>query len=285
MIMKNVRAIYRTLLIVTSTVILWIAFIIFYRLVPSSRAVIVRAWFLLMQKLIGIRILQRGVIGKHCLVSNHISYLDIVVIGGQSNITFVAKSEVAKWPVVGYLSKIAGTIFIERKRTETAKQRDELECLIESGRQICVFPEGTSSDGSEVIPFKSSLFQPLINLSKSQTIRVQPVSISYLRYSDGGPLNPDDASLFPWTGEDTLIRHLWQVLRFPGFGVDITFHDAIEVMNFSDRKELASSCWGASADGVRQQRNALATHHQATFNEQGTRWEMTPDQLSFTSLD
>jgi hypothetical protein len=55
-----------------------------------------------MQKLIGVRILQRGVIGKHCLVSNHISYLDILVIGGQSNITFVAKNEVEKWPVIGY---------------------------------------------------------------------------------------------------------------------------------------------------------------------------------------
>ncbi|TXT18635.1 MAG: 1-acyl-sn-glycerol-3-phosphate acyltransferase, partial [Planctomycetota bacterium] len=93
-----------------------------------------------------------------CLVSNHLSYLDIVVLGAAQPLVFVAKSEVAQWPVLGWLAQAGGTLFIERARRADVKRVSEsMAYSVKQGAVVAFFPEGTSSDGQSVLPFRSSL--------------------------------------------------------------------------------------------------------------------------------
>ena len=102
---------------------------------------------------------------KNCnfFVSNHLSYLDITILGSTFPLRFVAKSEVEFWPVFGFLSKLARTIFIKRNRSESVIQKSKIFNLLSSGEKVLMFPEGTTSDGNRVLDFKSSAFSALEN--------------------------------------------------------------------------------------------------------------------------
>jgi 1-acyl-sn-glycerol-3-phosphate acyltransferase len=98
------------------------------------------------------------------LVCNHLSYLDILVLGALTPAVFVAKREVKHWPVFGWFAGLAGTVFVDReRRTQTGRAAEQIQAVLESGQLIVLFPEGTSSDGKTVLPFKSSLLQPAAN--------------------------------------------------------------------------------------------------------------------------
>jgi 1-acyl-sn-glycerol-3-phosphate acyltransferase len=95
------------------------------------------------------------------LVCNHLSYLDVLVLGSLAPAVFVAKREVKHWPVFGWFAALAGTVFVDRKRRiQTGQAAKEIEAVLDSGQLIVLFPEGTSSDGKTVLPFKSSLLEP-----------------------------------------------------------------------------------------------------------------------------
>ena len=95
------------------------------------------------------------------LVSNHLSYLDILVFGARQPAVFVSKADVRGWPVLGYLAKLAGTLFVRReKRTDVAPLNEQMAALVNAGVVVVIFPEGTSSDGQKVLPFFSSLLEP-----------------------------------------------------------------------------------------------------------------------------
>src|SRR5262249_10787518 len=117
----------------------------------------------------GLRVLEVGVSVNGCvpgsglLVSNHLSYLDVLVLSSITPAIFVSKSEVKHWPVFGWMARRAGTLFIERaKRGDVARVNDEADRLLETGMLLVIFPEGTSSDGREVLPFRSSLLEPIV---------------------------------------------------------------------------------------------------------------------------
>jgi 1-acyl-sn-glycerol-3-phosphate acyltransferase len=111
------------------------------------------------------------------LVCNHLSYLDVLVLGSLTPAVFVAKREVKHWPVFGWFAALAGTIFVDReRRTQTGRAAEQIEAVLEGGQLIVLFPEGTSSDGKTVLPFKSSLLAPA-------TKRTRPLSAGALRYN------------------------------------------------------------------------------------------------------
>ena len=114
---------------------------------------------------------------KDCsfFVSNHLSYLDIPILGSTFPLRFVAKSEVEFWPVFGFLSKIASTIFIKRNRSDSLDQKRKILNILSSGEKVLMFPEGTTSDGNRVLDFKSSSFSALEN----QNFFIQPIIIFY----------------------------------------------------------------------------------------------------------
>jgi 1-acyl-sn-glycerol-3-phosphate acyltransferase len=97
------------------------------------------------------------------LVSNHVSYLDVVVFAARHPMLFVAKKEVRSWPVIGWVAACAGTIFIDRsRRADVTRVSALMTDAIAQGVQVCIFPEGTSSDGSRVLPFRTSLLEPVV---------------------------------------------------------------------------------------------------------------------------
>ena len=162
------------------------------------------------------------------LVSNHLSYLDILLLSSITPAIFVSKSEVRGLPVFGWLARRAGTHFIERKkRSDVARVNDEANRLLESGMLLVVFPEGTSSDGREVLPFKSSLLEPIVG-------RRQPLSVAHISYEvEDGDAREDVC----YWGDMTFGPHLLKLLSKRRVGASVTF---TVVEKFADcRKELA----------------------------------------------
>jgi len=128
-------------------------------------------------RIFGVEVRARGPLpNTGMLVSNHLSYLDILVLSALSPAVFVAKREVKHWPVFGWLAILAGTVFVDRqRRTQVTRTAEKIEAVLQSGALLVLFPEGTSSDGRTVLPFKSSLLQPVIRSS-------HPVATGMIEY-------------------------------------------------------------------------------------------------------
>jgi 1-acyl-sn-glycerol-3-phosphate acyltransferase len=184
----------------------------------------------------------------HLFAANHVTYLDIVALASQLDVRFVAKREVADWPVIGYLARIIGTIFVERSSRRADMQIDSLRNALTAGHSVAVFPEGTSTEGLDVLPFKSSLFQAAVARSREAALWVQPVTVAYHRDHAGMPLNAEDRAVYPWVGDATLVPHLAEVLKRPGVEITLAFAPPVEAGAFSGRKALADHCRRVSAD-------------------------------------
>lgn len=209
-------------------------------------------------RLIGFQVVTHGrpAIGEGpvLFVANHASYLDIIVLGGLIPACFVAKAEVAGWPGFGFLARIARTVFVDRRLSATARERDSVRRRLESGDSLILFPEGTSNDGNQVLPFKSALLSVAETAlsQKGEAARplpVQPVSLAYTRL-DGLPLGRALRPYFAWYGDMTLAGHLFQVLGLGRVTIEVMFHPPITLADFSSRKDLAAHCHTQVAGGV-----------------------------------
>ncbi len=204
---------------------------------------VARFWARAMLRLIGVR---RRVIGAPMdaagvWVCNHASWADILALRSARLVNFVSKAEVRHWPGVGLIARAADTVFIERRRTQAGRQRNELADRIRAGQLLCIFPEGTSSDGRRVLPFKSALLSALFQDGMIDA-QVQPVTLNWI----APPGQP--AEFFGWWGSMPFEGHIWDVLcRSGGGAVEIVFHPPRRVTDFTDRKALTR--W--SEDAVR----------------------------------
>lgn len=181
-------------------------------------------------------------------VSNHSSYLDIPVLGALIPAAFVAKAEVADWPFFGGLAKLQHTVFVERKASRAGEQSEGLRERLAKGQSLILFPEGTSSLGQEVLPFKSSLFS-IVQGDFPQAVLVQPVSITCTGL-DGMPITRDLRNMYAWYGDMTLIKHLWNVFQRGRFTIDVVFHTPISPKDIPDRKQLALACQRQVGRGI-----------------------------------
>lgn len=150
------------------------------------------------------------------VVSNHISWLDIPVLGSQIPVNFLAKSEVRKWPVIGWLAQTAGTHFIQRRSGRSAEVAQQLAQHFQRGDNILVFPEGTSTDGRSVRRFHPNLFEAAI----AAEAHVQPFAITYLKENQAH-------RFVPFIDDDEFHTHLWQFLKVKKTLVRLTVVDAI----------------------------------------------------------
>lgn len=159
---------------------MWVVWTRFPRASAQQRLELNRAWSLRMLKLCGMRLvvhndgarLDEGVL----VVANHISWIDIYVINAWRPTPFVSKAEIRRWPVVGWLAQQLGTVFIQREKRSDAKRiMHELAERLNAGEQMCVFPEGTTSDGVQLLPFHANMFQAAVSASRP----VQPVCLMY----------------------------------------------------------------------------------------------------------
>lgn len=183
------------------------------------------------------------------LVSNHASYLDIIVLGALVKAGFVSKAEVRTWPGIGFLAVIARTVFVERRPSATARHRDAIKTRMAEGEPLILFPEGTSNDGNRVLPFKSALFNAAEGEVNGQPIHVQPVSIAYTR-NWGLPLGYMGRPAYAWYGDMELAPHLWDLLCLGTFDVDVTFHPTATVADHGSRKALSRHCETVIRAGV-----------------------------------
>ena len=182
-------------------------------------------------------------------VGNHTSYLDVMVLGTIIEGCFIAKSEVADWPLFGWLAKLQRTVFVERRSTRTAHQRDEIGARLAAGDRLILFPEGTSDDGTKTLPFKSALFAVAETPSDGTPLQVQPFSIAYTALA-GLPLGREWRPLLAWYGDMKMPSHAWRILTFSGLRAEVRFHQVVTIGQYGSRKAMAAHCFEVVRDGV-----------------------------------
>ena len=195
--------------------------------------------------LIGVRIREVGRRSKESpalILSNHVSWLDICVISALAPVVFVAKSEVARWPVFGWLAKLQRTIFINRQaRHQTGAATREIAGRLLGGDAVVLFAEGTSSDGIRVLPFRSSLVgavhHALGNSTHHSRISVQPMSLAYVGFG-GVPMGRGLRERVAWYGDAELIPHLLQVISAGAVDVMVSWGEATAYDMSTDRKAI-----------------------------------------------
>lgn len=189
--------------------------------------------------LMGIRWRRHGqpMKGGGAIVSNHGSWLDIFALNAADRIYFVAKAEVASWPVIGWLARATGTAFIRRRRQDAKAQTALFIARLKAGHRLLFFPEGTSTDALRVLPFKPTLFQAFFAETLREELRIQPATVIY--HAPEG----EDPRFYGWWGEMDFASHLLKLLAAPRQGsVDVVLHAPLRVAEFPDRKALAAAC-------------------------------------------
>ena len=238
------RAAGRTILFLLLTIGLLAPYLAVYPVWRHARRRIARTWF---QGCCAIAGLELQVVGAPIhkrpavIVANHVSYLDVPVLAALIDGTFVAKQEVSTWPVFGLLARLARTVFVDRRPRAIRGQIAEIVDRLGHRDAVFLFPEGTSSDGQRVLPFKSGLFRIAYPGFPNPQPVVQAVSISY-----------DAGKNYAWHGKMTLLPHLWQIFGLPGTVVHLRFHEPVLPSIFAGRKALARYCETSVARGLRQ---------------------------------
>ena len=186
----------------------------------------------------------RAMTGLGAQVSNHASWLDVFALNAACRVTFVSKAEVRRWPLVGWMAAISGTVFISRRRGDAAAQQSLLRERLVAGDTLAFFPEGTSTDGRRVLPFKSTLFAALLGPGL-EGAAIQPVTLAY-----DAP-EGERADLYGWWGDMTLVAHLIEVLATRRRGrVTILYHEPIALRDRPERKALARRAEGVVREGL-----------------------------------
>lgn len=212
---------------------------------------IVQAWGRGCLRICGLKVVRHG---RPCtdqpalLVANHVSYLDIPVIAAHLPVIFIAKREVASWPLFGFLARLARTIFIDRVPSQAARQCKLLRRRLRQGETLLLFPEGTSSDGSDLLPFKSSLFEATED--ETGSVPLQPVGLAYVGFRDGTAFEGAQRELYAWIGDSTMLPHLWRMLHLPGALIVLHFHPAVRPEAFASRKALSAYAFRSIRHGL-----------------------------------
>lgn len=202
-------------------------------------------------RILGMRVRARGKIchGPALFVANHVTYIDITVLASLIRGSFIAKAEVAKWPFFGLLARLQRTVFIERRGSRTAEQRDQLSDRLKQHENLILFAEGTSNDGLRPLPFKSGLFAAAQVEVDGEPVTVQPVSIAYTKL-DGRPIGRGFRPYYAWYGDMDLLSHFWEWTGLGLVTVEVVFHPPVTLPEFGSRKELAAHCQRVVAASV-----------------------------------
>jgi 1-acyl-sn-glycerol-3-phosphate acyltransferase len=217
--------------------------VVFPFLTSKRRFHLIRRWSRKLLRILHVRYAVRGQLpvgSPTLIVSNHVSWLDIWVINSVVAVRFVAKSGIRRWPVIGFLVKGAGTIFVEReKRHGTARTNRSMVQALTRGEYVAIFPEGTCTDGSELKPYHASLFQPAVGAGAK-------VAVVALRYIHGnGQLNGDAS----YAGERSLVESTRLILRQPTLHAEVIFAGEVRVSG-KTRRDIAVEAELATAQAL-----------------------------------
>ncbi len=197
-------------------------------------------------RVLGLRLRVRGapMTGPGAYVANHVGWLDIFVLNAGKRLYFVAKSEVAGWPGIGWLARATGTVFIARDPRQAAAQTRLFEDRLRAGHRLLFFPEGTSTDGRRVLAFKPTLFQAFLSERLRDVLQVQPVTLVY------HPPKGESPEFYGWWGDMALGPAILAVLAVRRQGqVDLVYHTPLRLAELRDRKALAALAEAAVRGG------------------------------------
>jgi len=213
-----------------------------------SEATMPRLWHRLILRLLAMKVNVTGAPAMDrplLIVSNHVSWTDVMVIGSVADVHFIARGDMANWPVMGTIGRLRGTVFVEREsRRRAADQAAEIAAFLEAGKVLVLFAEGTTGDGNAVLPFKSTLFASLYRTSQIGREElpfalVQPVSVAYTR-SHGVLLDRRERTRYAWIGDQPLWPHLAMLLKGGAVDVELRFGEPIRPSEAGSRKMLAA---------------------------------------------
>ena len=189
--------------------------------------------------------------GPGAVVANHASWLDIFALNARKRIYFVAKSEVAGWPGIGWLARATGTVFIKRDRADVAAQIGIFKDRLAAGHRLLFFPEGTSTDGLQVLPFKPTLFGAFFDHQIKDMLQMQAVTVNYT-----APVGAD-VRFYGWWGDMDFAPHLLSTLAAKRQGeVHVIYHPPVAVADYANRKVLAKAMEDTVRAGLSQHRTA-----------------------------
>jgi 1-acyl-sn-glycerol-3-phosphate acyltransferase len=266
-IVRRMRAARRGLSILLWTMLAVLVQAPLILLPGQSKVRFARFYWMVVCRLIGLRVRVIGAAARPTadgrsvvFVSNHSSWLDVPVLGSLLPACFVSKEDVAHWPVISLVARLGRTIFVRRHRSSLAGECDAMRARLDGGDNLVLFPEGTTSDGSRVLPFRSAF----LSIAERQPARhrappvVQPVSVVYDRLSYL-PAGRATRPLFAWYGDMDFGSHFWRLAQHRGLRVTVLLHVPLDPLAFPSRKALTQACWKVVADGaatLRQNRPA-----------------------------
>jgi len=267
-LLRGLRASRRLLTVLLCTAVAISVQAILVLLPGSAKVRFARLYWCAMCRSIGLSVrvigipAQRTAGGRPIVyVSNHSSWLDILVLGGQLEGCFIAKEELRRWPLVATVARLGRSVFVRRQRGSVRHERDDMHARLVGGDNLILFPEGTSSDGSRVLPFRSAFLsiaeQPVTPDGRPPL--VQPVSVVYDRLS-GLPTGRANRPLFAWYGDMDIASHFWRLAQYCGLRATVVMHTTLDPRAFPGRKELTAAAWAAAASGaatLRQNRPAI----------------------------
>ena len=189
---------------------------------------------------------------KGAVVANHASWMDIFTLNARKRVYFVSKAEVANWPGIGWLARATGTVFIRRDPKDAKLQQQVFEDRLLAGHKLLFFPEGTSTDSLQVLPFKSTLFQAFFHDHLRHEMHIQPVSVIY-RAPEG-----EDPRFYGWWGDMDFGTHLLKTLAVRRQGsVEVIYHTPVRVDDFPNRKSLAAHVEQVVRSGMPPERQGM----------------------------
>ena len=228
----------KLIIVVVFSMPLILAVIVFGKIIPFLGKWLPVIFHKLIIWLFSVRVECEGKINKSddcdLYISNHLSYLDIPILGSIYPVRFVAKSEVEDWPLFGFLPTLGRTIFISRNRTDSLDQKNKILKSLSSDEKIFIFPEGTTSDGNRVLDFKSSSFSSV----EGQNFIIQPIVIVYSDLN-GIPINRWLRPIIAWYGDMDLKPHLSSLAHLRSIKAKLIYLDKVNAKNFSSRKDLS----------------------------------------------
>jgi len=244
--MHRVSAVFSGLILVMVTLALLPVQLLADRCGLSLAGRLPRWWHGFALDQLGVRVVETGAASHDrplLIVANHSSWLDIPVLASRLPLAFVAKSEVAGWPVFGLFARLQRCVFVEReRRARTGVAAGVLADRLAAGDAMVLFPEGTSSDGNGVLPFRSALLGAAagaLTKSAADTVWIQPVAIVYRRLQ-GLPIGRFERPRVAWYGDMDLVPHLLGVFALRALDVEVIWGDPVSFGSASDRKIVAA---------------------------------------------
>ncbi len=190
-----------------------------------------RRWLKRLMRIMGIRFVIHGepVEGGQMIVCNHVSWIDIPLVGAALTSRFVAKSDIQHWPIIGFIARAIGTFFIRRGIGGSKPMLEKLKPHLAAGGSVVIFPEGTTTNGHHVMPFHPRLFQAALDCQAL----VQPVALRY-------GLTRKGEDIAPFIGDDTLFAHVVRMMRSPGLVAELIYCPPLLPEHYSDRTAMAA---------------------------------------------